>query len=326
MQLLSYAFKRIFGTIPLILVITIITFLLIRLAPGDPTKMFINPNTRPEDRVRIRHNLGLDRPIPIQYLIWLKNLVTKGDMGYSLVNGRSVSQSIIERIPATLLLMGVSWLISILLAIPIGIYSAMRPYSFGDYLLTIFSFAGLSMPGFWLALMAIWFFSLKLQLLPPMGISSVIEGSFALKFQDTVSHMILPVSVLTVRNLAVWSRYVRSSLIETLGEDYIRTAYAKGFSEFLVLYRHALRNAMLPLITLTALSAPEILAGAFIIEQIFAWPGMGRLGMEAVFHRDYTLLMGDIFISSLLVVFANILADLSYTIVDPRIRLVSSSK
>ncbi len=320
----KFIIRRIAGSIPIILIISALTFVLIRLAPGDPTKMFISPHTSPEDREQIRKNLGLDRPLHVQYFIWLKNLVTKGDLGYSLVNGRSVTESIFERVPATFLLMGLSYFISILLALPMGIYSAIRPYSTGDYLLTFLSFVGLSVPAFWLALMVIYYFSLKFQIFPPMGMSTIIEGSFWEKINDTARHLVLPVLVLTVRNLAVWSRYIRSSLIEVLGEDYIRTAYSKGMTEYAVIIRHALRNALLPLITIIALSIPEILAGAFIIEQIFAWPGMGRLGMEAVFHRDYTILMGDIFISSILVVAANILADISYVIADPRIKLSSS--
>jgi len=173
--------------------------------------------------------------------------------------------------------------------------------------------------------MAIYYFSLKMGIFPPMGMSSVIDGSFWEQCGDLFWHLALPMMVLTVRNLATWSRYIRSSLLEVLNEDYIRTAYSKGLSELQVLMGHALKNSMLPLITIIGLSLPDIMAGAFIIEYIFAWPGMGRLGMEAVFHRDYTILMGDIFISSVLVVLANILADASYALVDPRIRLEGKS-
>jgi len=316
-----YFIKRFLGSIPLIIAISIVTFLLVRLAPGDPTKMFISPQTKPEDREQIRKNLGLDKPLHIQYAIWLKNLVLKGDLGYSLVNGRPVTKEIADRIPATLLLMGISYLLSIIIALPIGIYSAMRPYSVFDYILTFLSYIGLSVPAFWLALMVIYYFSLKIPVFPPMGMTTLIEPNFWDGFWDIARHLVLPVFVLTVRNLAAWGRYIRSSLIDVLGEDYIRTAYSKGLTEIAVLWKHALRNSLLPLITVISLSIPEVLAGAFIVEQIFAWPGMGRLGMEAVFHRDYTLLMGDIFISSLLVVFANILADLCYCAVDPRIRM-----
>jgi peptide/nickel transport system permease protein len=318
---IQYILKRLAFSIPLLIVITILTFLLIRLAPGDPTKMFISPRTRPEDREQIRRNLGLDRPLYIQYGLWLKNLVTKGDLGFSLVNGRPVLESIVERIPATIILMGSAYLLSILLSLPLGIFSAVRQYSFFDYVCTIFSFIGLSLPPFWLALMAISFFSLKLQLFPPMGMSFMVEGNVLERTNDLLWHLALPVGVLTIRNLATWSRYIRSSLLEVMGEDYIRTAYSKGLSEIQVIMRHGLKNSLLPLITIMGLSLPDIMAGAFVIEYIFAWPGMGRLGMEAVFHRDYTILMGDIFISSVLVVLANILADVGYALADPRIRL-----
>ena len=317
----KYVLKRVAGAIPLILIITIITFVIVRLAPGDPTKMFISPNTRPEDRERIKANLGLDKPLYIQYGIWLKNFILKGDLGYSLINGRPVLDSIMERVPATLLLMGISYLLSIIIALPLGIYSAVKPYSTFEYIFTFFSFLGLSMPPFWLALMVIWLFSLKFPIFPPMGMNMLVDAPFWDSVKDLSWHLVLPVFVLTVRNLASWNRYIRASLIEVMGEDYIRTAKSKGLTEMKVLTVHALRNALLPFITVVALSIPEILAGAFIVEQIFAWPGMGRLGMEAVFHRDYTLLMGDILISSFLVVFANILADICYGIADPRIRV-----
>ena len=317
----KYVLKRVAGAIPLILIITIITFVIVRLAPGDPTKMFISPNTRSEDRERIKANLGLDKPLYIQYGIWLKNFILKGDLGYSLINGRPVLDSIMERVPATLLLMGISYLLSIIIALPLGIYSAVKPYSTFEYIFTFFSFLGLSMPPFWLALMVIWLFSLKFPIFPPMGMNMLVDAPFWDSVKDLSWHLVLPVFVLTVRNLASWNRYIRASLIEVMGEDYIRTAKSKGLTEMKVLTVHALRNALLPFITVVALSIPEILAGAFIVEQIFAWPGMGRLGMEAVFHRDYTLLMGDILISSFLVVFANILADICYGIADPRIRV-----
>ncbi|MCQ2735724.1 MAG: ABC transporter permease [bacterium] len=318
--MLVWLIKRVAGAVPLILVITVLTFLIVRMAPGDPTKMFISPNTAPEDREQIKRNLGLDKPLHVQYGIWLKNFVTKGDLGYSLVNGRPVLESIMERVPATVILTGTAYLLSIIIALPIGIYSALRPYSFLDYLFTLLSFVGLSMPPFWLALMAIWLFSLAVPIFPPMGMGILVDASPWESFVDLCWHLALPVFVLTVRNLASWSRYIRSSLIEVSGQDYIRTAWSKGLGEIAVLWIHSLRNSLLPFITVVALSLPEILAGAFIIEQIFAWPGMGRLGMEAVFHRDYTLLMGDILISSILVIFANIAADILCAYSDPRIR------
>lgn len=319
--MLNYLLKRILSSIPILFIVTILSFTILHIAPGDPTEMMMSPSTRPEDRARIKRNLGLDRPLPIQYLIWLKNLTLKRDLGYSLVNGQPVWKSITERIPATLLLMLTAYLISLSLSIPLGIVTAIRQYSSLDYLLSIFAFIGLSLPSFWLALMAIYFFSWKLGFLPSMGMASFGVEGISSKFFDLLIHLILPASVLAVRNLANWTRYIRSSMLEVIREDYIRTAYAKGLPGYIVIYKHALKNAVLPLITLLGLSLPELLSGSFIIEFLFAWPGMGRLGMEAVFHRDYTILMGDIFLSSCLVITGNIIADVSYAWADPRIRL-----
>lgn len=317
----NYVTRRLIQTIPLLFLITVVSFIILHLAPGDPTEMLISPRTRPEDRARIRANLGLDKPLYIQYGIWLKNVVFHGDLGYSLVNRRPVAQSIFERVPATLLLMGTAYLISLLIALPLGIMSAIKKYSFWDYFATVFSFLGLSFPTFWLALMAIYIFALKLNWLPGMGMSSLSGGGFWHETQDVLVHLILPASVLAFRNLAGWSRYIRASMLEVLGENYIRTARAKGLPERVVIWKHALKNAVLPLLTLIGLSLPDLISGAFIIEFLFSWPGMGLLGMNAVFQRDYSILMGDIFIGSIIVIFANLLADLSYTWADPRIRL-----
>ena len=322
--MLRYIVKRLLSSIPILIAITILTFLLIRLAPGDPVKRFISPRTRPEDMERIKKNMGLDKPLYVQYLIWSKNLITRGDLGYSLINGRPVLESILERVPATIILMGTAYMLSIFLALPLGVFSAVRQYSFFDYVFTVLSFIGLSLPPFWLALMVIYYLSLKIPLFPPMGMTYLVEGNASQRIIDLGWHLFLPVMIITARNLSTWSRYIRSSLLEVMGEDYIRTAYSKGLSEFQVICSHALKNSLLPLITIIGLSLPEILAGTFIIEYIFAWPGMGRLGMDAVFHRDYPILMGDIFISSILVIMANILADVSYAIADPRIRLEGS--
>lgn len=319
--MIRYVLRRLFQAIPLLFVITVLSFLLVRLAPGDPTQIMINPRTRPEDREKIRANLGLDKPLHVQYGIWLKNLVLHGELGYSMINGRPVLMSILERMPATLYLMGSSFLLSIVLAVPLGIFSAIRQYTVFDYAVTIFCLIGLSVPPFWLALMAIYLFSLRLQCFPAMGMSSFVEADLMSRMLDLGWHLVLPVAVLTLRNLASWSRYMRSSLLDVVREDYIRTAYSKGLSEAQVILRHALKNALLPMLTILGLSLPDVFAGAFVVEYIFAWPGMGRLGMEAVFHRDYSLLMGDILISSVLVVLANLLADISYAWADPRVRI-----
>ncbi|HPZ10695.1 MAG TPA: ABC transporter permease [Candidatus Eremiobacteraeota bacterium] len=317
----KYILKRLAITIPTLFAISLISFLIIHLSPGDPTAMMIDPKTRPEDRERIKKNLGLDKPLPQQYFIWLNNLVFHRDMGYSLVNGKPVLKSIMERLPNTLILMGLSYLTAILLALPLGIYSAVKQYSPGDYILTVLSFTGISIPSFWLGLMLICLFTVKLQLLPSIGtISPDIGDNIIIQIYDFIKHLIMPFFVLVFTNLAAWSRYVRSSMLEVLKADYIRTARAKGQSELKVLYKHALRNAMIPLITLIGLSLPDLLAGAFVTEMIFSWPGMGRLGMDAIFHRDYTVLMGTIMFSSIVIIVSNLITDIFYVITDPRIR------
>lgn len=316
----KFIIKRLMGMLPTLFLVTIISYFVIVMAPGDPTEYMISPRTRPEDRQLMKENLGLNKPIIVQYGIWVKNLVTHGDLGYSLVNGRPVMKSIVERIPATLVLMGSAYILSLLISIPLGVISAVKQYSFWDYLLTFLAFVGLSIPSFWLALMSIYIFALKLGWFPTGGISSVYGGGFWIGFFDFLKHLTLPAMVLTVRNLADWTRYLRSSMLEVINEDYIRTARAKGLSEFVVIYKHALKNALLPVITLFGLSLPILVSGAFIIEHIFGWPGMGQLGMNAVFHRDYTILMGDILLSSILVLAGNLLADILYAWADPRIR------
>ncbi|MBI2251723.1 MAG: ABC transporter permease [Armatimonadetes bacterium] len=318
--MLKYIFKRIIGAIPLLILITLISYAIIFFSPGDPTLMMINPRTPPQEIERIKANLGLDKPFYVQYGIWLKNLILRGELGYSLVNGRKVGISILERIPATLVLMGSAYFLSFILALPLGIFSSLKQNTFYDYLLTFFAFLGLSIPGFWLALMSIYFFSVKLGWFPALG-SSFFEGGFWNNLLDLIKHLVLPVAVLTLKNLASWMRYIRASMIEILKENYIRTALAKGLSMKEVIYKHALRNALLPIITLMGLTLPDLISGAFIIEFIFSWPGMGRLGMEAVFHRDYPILMGDILFSSILVILGNLIADITYAWADPRIRL-----
>lgn len=316
----SYIIRRLAGAILVIFLVTVISYAILYLAPGDPTDLMISPHMLPQDRARIKANLGLDKPVYVQYFIWLKNLVLHGDLGYSLVNGRPVLKSILERLPATLLLMGTAYLISFLIAVPLGVIAAVKQYSFYDYLLTFLSFIGLSAPSFWLALMAIYFFALKLGWFPTTGITSYHTQGLWQSFLDVGWHLVLPALVLAVRNLAGWTRYIRASMLDVINEDYIRTAYAKGLRPKTVIFKHALRNALLPVITLAGLSLPEITSGAFIIEYIFGWPGMGRLGMEAVFHRDYTILMGDILLASVMVILGNLIADILYTLADPRIR------
>lgn len=320
--MLRFAAKRLFLSIPILFAVSIITFFILHAAPGDPADLMMNPRTKPEDRARIRKNLGLDKPVYIQYFIWLKNLTTKGDLGYSMVDGRPVSKIIMERLPATLALMGVSYFLSILIAIPLGVYTVLHRNSVFDHILTFFSFLGLSIPSFWLALMAILFFVVKFNVIPfiTIGPPSFEGMNFFEMMWAIFLCMFLPVMVITVRNLAGWSRYVRSQMVEVLQEDYIRTSRALGIPESTIIYKYALKAAILPMITLIGLSLPDLAAGSFVIEYIFAWPGIGRLGIQAMAQRNYSVMMGDILIASVMIIAANMLADMAYGWADPRIR------
>ncbi len=316
-----FILRRVLLSIPILLVVTIITFWLIHSVPGDVSDMLINPRTKPEERERIRHNLGLDKPLPVQYAMWLKGLVLKGNLGYSLVDGVPVRKKIFERMPATLLLMGGAYVLSFMIALPLGVHSAVRRGTWCDHLLTFFSFAGLSVPSFWLSLMAIYLFTQKLGLFPSVGGVFWKEEGLFHKIPVVAWYMFLPCMVLAFRNIAVWSRYLRSSMIEVLQEDYIRTAKALGIAEDTILYKYALKPALLPLITLVGLTLPDVASGSFVVEFLFGWPGIGRLGIEAINLRDYPLIMGDILIASVIIILANLISDLMYGWVDPRIRV-----
>lgn len=312
----KYILRRLLLSIPLLIGITLVSFFIMTLAPGDPMSILMDPKIKPEDMRRIKHNLGLDKPIYVQYGKWLFCFL-KGDLGNSFIDGRKVTTIILERIPNTFILMFSSFLLTIILAIPLGVFQAVKQYSFGDYLLTILSFIGISIPIFWLGLMLILLFSLKLSILPSAGMYTIgMEFSLI----DRLKHLILPTLCLTVGSIASWSRYQRSSMLEVLRQDYIRTARAKGLSEGKVIYKHALKNALIPIITLLGLSLPDLFGGAFITETIFAWPGMGRLGIQAIFQRDYPVIMGTLLVSSVLIILGNLFADIIYAYIDPRIR------
>lgn len=317
-----YILKRLLYSIPILFAVTIITFFILHAAPGDPAKLMMNPRTRPEDRERIRRNLGLDKPVYVQYGIWLKNLAARGELGYSMVDGRPVLELIMERIPATIALMGISYLLSILISIPLGIYCAIHRNSAIDHILTFFSFAGLSIPSFWLALLAIYFFVVKFNFIhfSTIGLPSMDGMNLWEQTRAVFLALFLPVVVLTARNLAGWTRYMRAQMAEVLQEDYIRTAWALGIPENTIIYKYALKAAILPMITLIGLSLPDIAAGSFVIEYIFAWPGIGRLGIQAMAQRNYPVMMGDILIASVMIIAANLLADIAYGWADPRIR------
>jgi len=289
------------------------------LMPGDPITAYISPEVLaqagPEYIEIRREQLGLNKPVIVRYFIWLNELV-HGNMGYSVQNGEPVLSRIKERIGATFELTGTALLLAILIGIPIGIISAVKQYSIFDSLVTLFSFTAVSIPVFFLGLGLIYVFALQLNLLPTGGLATIGSSSLL----DKLSHLIMPAFVLATFNIAQFTRYTRSSILDELRQDYVRTARAKGVKEFRVLFYHVLRNGMIPLITVVALQIPLLFGGAVITEQVFSWPGMGRLALEAIMQRDYPLLMGITTVIAILVLIANLLADILYAIVDPRIR------
>lgn len=291
------------------------------LAPGDPTQLFIDPSVKPEELARIRANWGLDKPIIVQYFMWLKNAL-KGDFGTAYLINRPVLEVVIERLPATLLLMLSSFIITLIITIPLGVISAVKKNSWFDNFVTVFSFAGMATPTFWLGLMLMLLFAVNLRILPAVGMfNPLLENpTFFQRVGDVVLHMILPLTTMTIVSLAGLSRYQRAAMLEVLNQDFIRTARAKGLPERLVIFKHALRNALIPIITILGLSLPDLFGGAFIIETIFAWPGMGRLGVIAIFSRNYPLIMGIVVMSAVLIILGNLLADIGYALIDPRIR------
>jgi peptide/nickel transport system permease protein len=313
----KYIIKRILQAIPLLILITIITFLIINLAPGDPAQMFINPeHMNKVDLNVIRHNLGLDKPLYIRYFIWLGGLL-KGDLGISFFRNRPVLDLLMEALPNTIILSVVSILISTIVAIPAGMISALKRGSVWDYFFSTISFIGISIPAFWFGLMLLLVFGANLQWFPIGGMRENYE-QFVL--MDRLRHIILPAIVLGTGGMATDMRYMRSAMLEVINQDYIRTARSKGLSEKIVIWRHAFRNALLPLITLFGFMIPGLISGAAITESIFAWPGIGRIVVEANFTRDYPIIMGELVFVSVLVVLGSLIADVLYAIADPRIK------
>lgn len=320
----TYALRRILQTIPILFIISVLLFIMVRAAPGGPlTAARRNPNITEEQIQKLEEQLGLNRPLPVQYADWVGDML-RGDMGQSIKFRRPVSEMIGERIPNTLLLVGLSFLVTLLIALPVGILSARKPYSFFDYFATTITFMGQSLPVYWLGLGLIMVFYVTIKnpitgapLFPGGGMNSFgKEGDFL----DTLWHLVLPVTALSLGWAAWYSRFLRSSMLDVLHEDYIRTARAKGVIDRYVYYKHALRNAILPLVTLIALDLPSLFAGALFVETIFSWPGMGRLFWDAARGRDYPVLLGVVMITAVLIISANILADLAYGLLDPQVK------
>jgi peptide/nickel transport system permease protein len=299
--------------------ISMFTFGMVAVAPGNAVTAMINPESAgmlgPDWVKQQEAKLGLDQPLPIRYLKWSEQLL-KGNLGYSTADQQPISKKIGVRIEPTLLLMGTALLISLIISIPIGVLSAIKQYSFIDYLATILGFAAISIPSFFLALAGIFIFGLKLGWLPVAGMHT-IGGKHT--FGDLIHHLAMPAVVLGLANAAPLIRYVRSSMLEVIHQPYISVARAKGLSERTVIYGHAARNALIPVITVIALALPGLLGGTVIIETIFAWPGMGQLAISAVRGRDFPMIMALNLLIALLILLCNLLADLLYGIVDPRI-------
>ena len=324
--MLWYALRRLVLAVPLLIGITLISFTVIHLAPGEPVDLQagdLNAQSSAQAKQLLRELYGLDKPLPVQYWNWLVRLA-RLDFGRSFApDGRPVLQKIGERLPVTLLLNIVELLIIVSLAVPIGMLSATRQYSLFDKVTTVFVFVGFATPDFWLALLLMILFGAEMGWLPISGLRSLNWEylSFWRQQWDFLSHLILPILVATFGGLAGFSRYMRQSMLEVVRQDYIQSARAKGLAEVVVIGKHALRNAMLPLVTILGLSLPGLIGGSVIVESIFAIPGMGQLMVQAVFERDYPVIMGNLVIVAILTLFANLCADLVYGLVDPRIRL-----
>ncbi len=312
----AYMIRRFLFLIPLLLGLSIVMFTLIRLAPGDPALAMMSPTaaSNPQYLEQTRKNLGLDDPLPVQYLTWLGNMVT-GDFGTAYTfNNKPVLDLIGERFWGTVQLQGISLLLGILLAFPVGILSATRQYSAVDNSVTIGSFIGLAIPNFWLALLLQVWIGVQLGWLPVIS-----TGQAEAAWDERWRYFLMPVIVLTLPNIAYFARFMRSSMLEVIRQDYMTTARSKGLSGRAVLYRHGLRNAMLPMVTVIGLQLPRILGGAVIIEQIFAWPGLGLLAYDAIGRRDYPVILALTMLTGAAVMIINVLVDLVYALIDPRV-------
>jgi peptide/nickel transport system permease protein len=316
----AFVSRRIAQSLVLVLVVLTITFFLLKLAPGDPMDRYYHPDIAPETLEMMRERLGLDRPLHEQYLKWIGSFI-RGDFGVSLAYDVPVSTLLAEAIPNTLRLTLAALLLHVIIGVALGIASAAKRYSLFDRVNTVAALFVYSIPSFWLALMLILLFSLKLGILPSSHMQSIGAaemGGFAL-FIDRLKHLILPTFVLGIASAASTARYMRGSMLDVLKEDYIRTARAKGLPEGAVLIKHAFKNAALPIVTIVGLSLPFLLGGAVVTEKIFSWPGMGRLTVDAIYARDYPVVLAVNFVVACMVIAGNLLADIGYALLDPRV-------
>ena len=300
----------------LLVLVSCVSYAIMNIAPGGPLAVYLhNPQVTPDRIVLLQHQLGLDRPWYARYLTWL-GAIARGEWGDSYYTGRPVLAMIGERLPATLLLMASAFALALGLSFPLGIFAATHKYTWGDNLLSFASFFAWAMPTFWFGLMLQLVLAVHLRLLPVAGMHEIGNSGAA----DLLRHLVMPAVVLGLGAIASWSRYLRSSVLEVLSREYVRTARAKGLPRARVLSRHIVRNSLIPIVTLIALELPALFGGAVITESIFGWPGMGRLFLEALNNRDYPVQMAGLILSAALLVVANLLADLTYAVLDPRIR------
>ena len=322
-MLAIYLTRRVIATLPVVIGVTLVTFILMHITAGSYVPgLDLNPNLKPEDEEMIKKYLGLDRPLHEQYLTWLAG-IAHGDFGRSMIDGSLVTVHITDRLPATLELTVTAILMGVLISIPLGVTGALRRGSKIDHALTAMSVGGFAIPGFWLGLMLILLFSVQFQawgwpFLPSGGVMT--PGTEGGDLFDRIVHLIMPATVLSFVYLSIWSRFTRSSMLEVLSQDYVRTARAKGMSERRVVYLHALRNAVIPLVTLVGLELPSLVAGGLVVEVVFSWPGIGKLLYERALQTDYSTVLGVTTFAALLVVAGNLLADVLYAVLDPRIR------
>lgn len=312
--MLRFILRRVILVIPVCLGISILVFLLIHFVPGDPARVMLGLQANDEKVAQIHEQLGLDRPLAVQYVDWLWHLL-RGDMGNSYLTGEGVVGAVLGRMPATLTLTVAAFLISLLIAVPMGLISGTRPYTGFDYGAMIFTQLGVAIPEFWLGIMLILIFSLHVGWVPPSGYVPLWEDPV-----DWFRHLILPAFTVGVINAAVLTRFLRSSMLEVMHQDFIRTARAKGVMRRDVVMVHALKNALIPTVTVIGLQFAFMLGGVVVVEVIFAWPGVGRLALDAIYRRDYPMVQGAVLAVALTFVLINLVVDILYAYLDPRIK------
>ncbi|MBX5446641.1 ABC transporter permease [Sphaerobacter sp.] len=322
----GFIIRRLLWMLPLLLGVSIICFAMLKRAPGDPVAAMLaesrstGQNLTLADRERLRHQLGLDRPAYLQYVDWLGQ-VAHGNLGMSTRMNQPVADVIMQRLPNTMKLAGVALVLTLVIALPLGVLSAIRQYSLLDYFLTTFNFIGISIPQFWLGLMLLYFFGVTLGWFPVRGMSSpYVEPGFWNQAKDTVLHYALPVASITLVSLAGYTRYQRAAMLEVIRQDYIRTARAKGLRERAVILGHAWRNSLIPIITLLGYVLVILVEGSIVVENIFSWPGMGQLAAQSLSQRDYPVVMAIVLLSATLILVGTLISDILYAIVDPRVR------